>query len=219
MGKEILTERQIAFLEVVRHAPDITKHFYLTGGTALAAFYLNHRESEDLDFFSEEEIDPLAIEVFLKSRKTSLGFKQFEYQRSFNRSLFFLHFPDGVLKTEFTYFPFPTITSGEQEGLLRIDSLRDIAVNKIFTISQQTRARDFIDLYFILQREKWQLAEILKDARIKFDTHIDLIQLGAQLLKIRTAKDTPRMRVPLDENALQSFFLEQAAALKKDIFE
>ncbi|MCD4795127.1 MAG: nucleotidyl transferase AbiEii/AbiGii toxin family protein [Bacteroidales bacterium] len=25
--------------------------FYLTGGTALVRFYLNHRYSEDLDFF------------------------------------------------------------------------------------------------------------------------------------------------------------------------
>lgn len=29
--------------------------FYLTGGTALSVFYLKHRLSEDLDFFTEEE--------------------------------------------------------------------------------------------------------------------------------------------------------------------
>jgi predicted nucleotidyltransferase component of viral defense system len=27
--------------------------FYLTGGTALGRFYLNHRYSEDLDFFTD----------------------------------------------------------------------------------------------------------------------------------------------------------------------
>ncbi|MFQ6091943.1 MAG: nucleotidyl transferase AbiEii/AbiGii toxin family protein [bacterium] len=29
--------------------------FLLTGGTALSAFYLQHRISEDVDFFTEEE--------------------------------------------------------------------------------------------------------------------------------------------------------------------
>lgn len=31
----------------------LRKQFYFTGGTALSAIYLHHRESEDLDFFSE----------------------------------------------------------------------------------------------------------------------------------------------------------------------
>lgn len=33
----------------------LRKQFYFTGGTALSAFYLHHRESEDLDFFSERD--------------------------------------------------------------------------------------------------------------------------------------------------------------------
>jgi hypothetical protein len=40
--------------------------FYLTGGTALAEFYLQHRLSEDLDFFSEQEVESQAIAVFWK---------------------------------------------------------------------------------------------------------------------------------------------------------
>jgi predicted nucleotidyltransferase component of viral defense system len=33
------------------------RFFYLTGGTALAAYYLRHRLSEDLDFFAEKEFE------------------------------------------------------------------------------------------------------------------------------------------------------------------
>ena len=33
-------------------------HFYFTGGTALAVFYLHHRYSLDLDFFTA---DPIAV--------------------------------------------------------------------------------------------------------------------------------------------------------------
>ena len=35
----------------------IDTKFYLTGGTALSRFYLNHRYSEDLDFFTNRDTD------------------------------------------------------------------------------------------------------------------------------------------------------------------
>lgn len=217
MGQEILKRNQVRFLEAVKNSADLTRVFYLTGGTALAAFYLNHRESEDLDFFSEIETEPIAIETFFKTNQGKIGFETFEFQRSFNRNLFFLHFKDGVLKTEFTYFPFTPLENGFMDGNLKVDSLRDIAVNKVFTVSQQTRARDFLDLYFIVKKTDWPLKNLLKDARIKFDVQIDLIQFGAQLIKIKELKDYPKLLVPLNYVEFENFFLNEAAALKKDI--
>ena len=65
MGKDLLTSKQFDFLELAAQKKEIIKRFYLTGGSALAAFYLNHRVSKDLDFFSEkEEIPPKVVEVF-----------------------------------------------------------------------------------------------------------------------------------------------------------
>lgn len=218
MGKGILEPRQIAFLDAVARS-DLATHFYLGGGTALAAFYLRHRRSEDLDFFSEQEVDPMAIEVFLKSHKKNLGFTHTEYQQSFNRNLFFLHYADGVLKTEFTYFPFTRLERGPREDALQIDSLRDIAVNKIFTIARQIRARDFIDLFFILQKELWTIPQLIRDARIKFDSSIDMVQFGAQLLKAGEAKDMPRMLVPFDQTACAAYFMQAAAALMPDVLQ
>lgn len=217
MGKEILTPRQLAFLEAVAGAPEFSSRVYLTGGTALAAFYLNHRESEDLDFFSQEEIEPLAVETFLRSQKKELGFAKFEFQKSFNRNLYFLEYEDGILKTEFTYFPFPPLESGKLEGHLHIDSLRDIAVNKTFTISQQARGRDFVDLYCILREKQWQLGDLMRDARLKFDANIDLVQFGSQLVKARELKDLPRLNISLAWDDVVAFFLKEAAELKKDI--
>lgn len=37
--------------------PTVADHFFLTGGTALSVFYLHHRSSEDLDFFSVDEVE------------------------------------------------------------------------------------------------------------------------------------------------------------------
>ena len=53
--KEILTLRQRTFLDFICQEEYICKNFYFTGGTVLAAFYLSHRLSEDLDFFNERE--------------------------------------------------------------------------------------------------------------------------------------------------------------------
>jgi predicted nucleotidyltransferase component of viral defense system len=217
LGKEILTKNQLKFLELVSREKGLSNTFYLTGGTALAAFYLNHRESEDLDFFSEKEVEPLAIETFLKTNKAKLVFEKFEFQRSFNRNIFILHFSSGFLKAEFTYFPFPVLEKGKSEGKLQIDSLKDIAVNKVFTISQQTRARDFVDIYFIIKKTGWKLLDLLQDARIKFDTHIDLIQFGSQLVQIGELRDWPRMLLRLKSEEVESFFLDEAAKFKKEI--
>ncbi|MEK7458532.1 MAG: nucleotidyl transferase AbiEii/AbiGii toxin family protein, partial [Patescibacteria group bacterium] len=52
MGKTILTPNQHKLLECAAQSSGIVDTFYLTGGTALAEFYLHHRLSEDLDFFS-----------------------------------------------------------------------------------------------------------------------------------------------------------------------
>jgi hypothetical protein len=35
---------------------DRTQQFFLTGGDALATFYLRHRETKDLDFFATPEV-------------------------------------------------------------------------------------------------------------------------------------------------------------------
>ena len=35
---------------------------------------------------------------------------------------------------------------------LEIDSLLDIAVNKILTLSSRAEVKDFVDLYFLLQK-------------------------------------------------------------------
>ena len=98
-----------------------------------------------------------------------------------------------------------------------VDSLIDIAVNKIFTIYQKPRSRDFIDLYYILKQESWTIADLVKKARIKFDYHIDPLQLGAQFMRAQELKDYPRMLIPLDPSSWQVFFLEEAKRLSTEI--
>lgn len=217
MAASVLTENQQAFLQEVGQTPALREQFYLTGGTALAEFYLHHRYSEDLDFFSEREVDTLAIETWLADVKTRLGITKVDSQQSYNRQLYFLHTADWVLKTEFTYFPFPRIEVGRPVDNVMLDSLVDIATNKLFTIYQQPRARDYIDLYCIMHEQPLTMRELMDKARAKFDWHIDPLQLATQFVKATEAKDYPRMLLQLEPKQWQDFFLAEAKKLKSDI--
>lgn len=212
----ILSKNQRHILELLSGESAITGAFYLTEGTALAEYYLRHRLSEDLDFFSEDEVEPESIASVLKKIQKAAGINRFSFEQSFNRNLFLLELRGESIKTEFTYFPFPRIESKKMVGDLHIDSLLDIAVNKLFTIHQKPRSRDFIDLYSILQKEKdWTIADLMKKARIKFDSHIDPLQLAAQFVKAETLRDYPRMLTPLPEATWIAFFLAEAKVLSQ----
>ncbi len=220
MAKDILTPFQKKFLSLVAKNKPISGSFYLTGEIALAAYYLNHRYSEDLDFFSENEVDILAINVFLKEIKAAIGIKKIDFQQSFNRNLFFHHTGSEILKAEFTYFPFHQIEPPDKRSGIRVNSLTDIATDKAFTIVQNPRARDFIDLYCILKSNvNISFEKLIKMARVKFDWHIDPIQLGTQLLKAQDIKDLPRMIKKLDHQAWRDFFIVKARSLSDNIFK
>ncbi|MBI1971558.1 MAG: nucleotidyl transferase AbiEii/AbiGii toxin family protein [Candidatus Wildermuthbacteria bacterium] len=219
MARVILTEKQISLLQEIGQRQFVAQNFYLTGGTALAGFYLHHRYSEDLDFFSENEFDILQIDIVLREIKEKLGISAIDYQQSYNRNLFFLHFGRKVLKTEFTYFPFVRIEQGEKEYGVQIDSLLDIAVNKLFSIYQRTKARDYIDLYAIIQEKGYTISDLISKAKNKFDWHIDVLQLGTQFMKAREAEDYPRMVTEILPEEWQRFFVEEAKKFKRQIIE
>lgn len=217
MKSTILTKRQKQFLRLLAKQKELVSQFCLSGGTALTEYYIPYRYSEDLDFFSLEPINPEVIAVFLRSVKDRLGYEKVESNTSFNRNLFFLDFADENLKTEFTYFPFPPIEEPTLKEGIRIDSLVDIATNKLFTIYQNPRARDFTDLYMICHKQRFDIADLIKKARAKFDWKIDPIKLGSQFLLSKNLKDYPRLIEKLDPVTWQEFFIEEARRLGSEI--
>ncbi len=219
MKKTILSPNQKKFLNFFVSNSFFKKTFYLTGGTCLSEFYLKHRYSQDLDFFSEKEIDIVSITSFLKQLKDKLGYKKLDFQTSFNRNIYQLLFSKKeFLKIEFTYFPFEAVDKRIEKEDLIIDSLKDIAVNKVFTIIQNPRGRDYYDLYFILKKTGWDFLELLKLAKIKFDYQIDYLQIGSQLIRFKEFKDDP---ILIDKknyfDKIEVFFKNIAVNLKDKI--
>ena len=209
MTKNLLTKHQIDFLDFAGKQPQLYDNFYFSGGTALSAFYLHHRFSEDLDFFSEKEFDAGTLNLFLLTRKNDFSARSLQYQQSFNRNLFFLEFDDmSSLKVEFTWYPFTRLEKGAMFDNLQVDSALDIAVNKVFTMTQRVRGRDYVDLFEIHRKYAFGFKELLKLARGKFDYPINILQLGKNLVKVTTYLDDPILLKDIERRDIEDYFLQ-----------
>lgn len=215
------TTRQKQFLAVVLQTPYIIQRFYLSGGTALSCFYLHHRESFDLDFFSEQEINSNYLIKWLTSSKKKLGIAEIKHEEQFGFNFFTLTYKNGnKLKVDFSFFPSERIEKGITWQGLQIDSLYDIAVNKFNTIGTSPRGRDYVDLYLILQKNNWPIERIRKDAAVKHGIQIDTIHLARQFLRVAEFdKDFPKMLIKFDQKAMEKFFTDLAKSLEKEIFK
>jgi len=217
---KILTPQQKEFLDIVAEDKHLCKKFYLTGGTPLSAFYLYHRISEDIDLFCEEEINLLPIRAFLGKVHRKLKLKKIDYRNFLGLHSFELYFSEKEkLKVDFNYYPFPRIEKGIKYKNISVDSIYDIAVNKVHTIAMKPRARDFIDIYFIIKEKKYSFDDLIMKAKAKFDWHIDPIQLGIAFTQAAELKDYPRMIKKIDHREWKQFFIDYAISLKKQIFK
>jgi len=215
MTKSLLNTHQKCFLKFFCSREELYKRFYFSGGTALSEYYLQHRYSEDLDFFSETEINQSDLNLFLTSHKKDFDAEQIQYTQSFNRNIFFFLFKNNKeLKTEFTYYPFVRLEKGQTDGNMQIDSALDIAVNKTFTLAQQARGRDFFDLYMLCQKFDFDFFDLVKKARQKFDYPINYIELGKNLVKICTLLDDPILIININRNDIEEYFLNIAKKLE-----
>lgn len=104
------------------------------------------------------------------------------------------------------------------QGNIKIDSLKDIAVNKIFTILTNPRGRDFYDFYTICRKTGWKLQDLIKLARIKFDYQIDYLQLGTNLLKVSVLLDDPIIKSGRYQRVkIENYFQKEPQKLKDKI--
>jgi len=219
MAKSYLDKNQKKFLDFFSKEKKLYESFYFTGGTALSEYYLHHRRSVDLDFFCETEFFPQNISPFIKKSKSIIGFGELDFQQAFNRNIYHLIFnKDSSLKLEFTYFPFPQIENPKLVNNIKVDSLLDIAVNKVFTVSQKPRGRDFFDLYFILTKKKWDFSDLMKKARAKFDWHIDPIQLGSNMMQVEKIKDDPVLSQNVNLGKIEDLILKEAKKVGEKSF-
>ena len=146
----------------------LKEDFYLAGGTALA-LQIGHRDSVDFDFFCKKDIDTKKLFDLLKDK---LGkHKILKTQDEINTLSILL---DGDIKISFFAYKYELLNEIIKTNYLQIASLEDIACMKLSAITSRATNKDYIDLYYILQKIK--LSDLLEKVNKKFsDLDINLI--------------------------------------------
>jgi predicted nucleotidyltransferase component of viral defense system len=214
--KKILTEKQEL---LISHLPEeIQTNFYLTGGTALSAFYLGHRFSEDMDFFTDAEEKMAPIEFLTGIIRSLPALDHLHFERLFDRRIFVATFQDNqILKVEFTSYPFKSLEDRLRVGKLSVDSLLNLVTGKLFAMADRFDPKDFVDLYFVLKKKGLTLENLLKLTEERFDVKgLEFVIPERLLLIDRIApKDLPVMVEKMDLDEMKGYYLQEATRLVK----
>jgi len=141
--------------------------FYWTGGTLLSSYYLHHRRSSDLDFFTDKPFTYNQIISFIRKLKKELKLDQVEEKKIFDRQEFILH-NKGKLRLEFVQYEHPKIKARKRWKGIIVDSLDDIAANKLISFLDRNDPKDLFDLYFLLTKKKYTIKKLIKLVEKKF---------------------------------------------------
>jgi predicted nucleotidyltransferase component of viral defense system len=210
MGLEVLADIQKEILNYLSDIPEL-EAFYLTGGTALSRFYLGHRKSNDLDFFTSEEelIQPFSLKIEEVLKKARFDVERKRGFRSFIELAVSVHSESTIIHLALdSPYRLDSTTVAEEFPGIRIDSLEDIAANKLLALFGRATLRDFVDVFFLV-REKFEKNELILMAKKK-DPGFDLYWLATAFERVREfSADSPEMLLllkPCPIEVLSAFF-------------
>lgn len=204
---------QDCFLERFFAGP-LAEHFYLTGGTALARFYFQHRESLDLDLFTNHfgqdfaQVNQVvlgilhALELQITSQVVTDTFIQYIVTDTAGTLL-----KVDLVKDVPVHFGALLFKNG-----VRVDSLENIGSNKVLAIFGRTDAKDFIDLFWILQHTDLKFDDLYRQAREK-DLGLSELYLAYALQNAEKIRLFPRMLQPMRWEDVKVFFQALAREL------
>jgi hypothetical protein len=162
--QNILYPLQDKILKIIAVLP---VEFYLTGGTALSRAYLNHRYSDDLDFFVNNAYNFKAQvnRVIHALKESGISFETAVADEGYAR-IFVFH-GEHALKLDFVNDV--SFRSGTPEPTIlfeRTDNLYNILSNKITALGRYS-PKDVVDLVYICENLSFNWESILDDAAEK----------------------------------------------------
>lgn len=213
---EPLTELQQEIINALKGIEE-SKELYVTGGSALSAYYLHHRLSEDLDFFTPaEDMIQLISRKLLQSLEKK-GIKV-EMVRNFKSFVEMITSRGGEsMKIQIALdSPYRLERTKEINGV-RVDSLIDIAAGKLLALFGRAAERDFVDIYFLVKEGYFNLDELIKKASEK-DPGMDKYYLAIAFEQVRELPDKAedlrlKLLKPLEMKDLKRLFVEGAVKL------
>lgn len=196
------TRRYLALLA----GKNISRPFYLAGGTAVA-LYLGHRISVDLDFFTLEHFDIERLEEALQ------GFETYRRDRVAEDTLLGW-FED--LRISFFRYRYSLLAQPGMALQTKILQLPDLAAMKIEAIAQRNTRRDFVDLYFIAQKAGISPEQAIEYHRQKYaGLNVNLTHIVLSLGYFDEADNDvmPEMLIPASWPDIKKYFQSESKAL------
>lgn len=213
----VLTDYQIEILRIFFSSP-LGGKFFLTGGTGLAAFYLAHRLSKDLDLFTIEEFDPLELQKLIEqiAKGTSSTFITKVKTQSYNE-IYFENQKNGWVQRVDIVKDQPVLF-GERKKMdfVIVDSLENITAGKILAIYGRLESKDFIDLYFILRETKINFFKLFEKTKKK-DLGLSEFYFTNMLSEVEKLQDFPKTLKPFNKKGLVKFFMDLSDQLYQKI--
>jgi len=186
--------------------------FYLTGGTALSRFYFGHRLSEDLDLFTESENIRTAIPRIVKLIE-SLGYGVEVHSRSVTFGRLFAVLENGE-RLKIDLAADNPIEKPQPFKGFYLDTLKNIAVNKITAFEDRAEIKDLIDLYYLVKKAGISIEEILeladrKRVPVPYENLLAVNSIGLT--------GSVSLLVELDEKELEDFLGALKRALEENV--
>ncbi len=211
MFEEVLSKNAKNSLELLGKSK-LLDSAYLAGGTALA-LQLGHRYSYDLDFFTPKRFN----ERILVQRMAKLS-SNFELEKKAQGTIL------GYLgKTRFSlfFYEYPLLFKPHKFLGVNVADIRDIAAMKIAAIADRGTKRDFIDLYFIVNKVRViTLEESLQLYDKKFRAlSQNKIHILKSLVYFEDAEQDklPKMIKPIRWAKIKEFFIEEQKKITKKL--
>ena len=180
----------------------------LAGGTALL-LQIGHRFSFDFDIFLDREIkraDLLKLRRLFKIKEVKRNIsEQLDVITSENISITLVRYPYKPL--------FKTVSTIS----LPLFSIKDIALDKAFTIGRRALWRDYVDLFFILKKKYMSIFEVIELAEKKFDVEFNSRLFLEQLTYFRDLEvgKVTFFKDKYSPKEIQGFLKKQAEEYKK----
>jgi hypothetical protein len=184
-SKGLLTKGQREVLKAFRNLPDADR-FYLTGGTALAEFYLGHRRSLDLDLFTAEQGLIVPFSRIAEAHLSQTGFSVRVIRRLESFAEFEAEWKGEKVRVQFAFDSPYRFAPPVETSLVLVNDFQDLVVDKLLAFFGRAEPRDAVDLYFILETQDfWGLTELAA----KKDPGFDLYWLALALDKVQDFPD------------------------------
>lgn len=213
----ILAPHQILILKEFFGDP-FGRKFFLTGGTALSAFYLAHRDSKDLDLFTLGELDLVALENVISQIAKKTGSKLLIKVRSNTYCEIYLENKNQKWVQRLDFVKEIPVHFGKIADIddVKVDSLDNIGSNKILAIFGRLEIKDYVDLYMILKTREFSFAKLFSLAKKKDKGLYEFYFAG--IIRAAVNFETfPVMKVPFDKTEFNKFYLDLSKKLLRKV--